>query len=104
MKNIDKKTNIEKLQEENLLLKERKRVLEDELYHLKNVPVMRNDENEKLERKLMKIYEEIVYFRASFERFIKNKKLNDLKEELDKKNKDIEFTKETIESLCDEVN
>ena len=104
MKNIDKKTNIEKLQEENLLLKERNRVLEDKLYHLKNVPVMNNDENEKLERKLMKIYEEIVYFRASFERFIKNKKLNDLKEELDKKNKDIECTKETIESLCDEVN
>ena len=104
MKNIDVSINKEELQAEILLLKERNRELEDELFHLKKVPVMRNDENEKLERKLMKIYEEIVYFRASFERFIKNKKLNDLKEELDKKNKDIECTKETIESLCDEVN
>lgn len=111
MKNIDVSINKEELQAEILLLKERNRELEEtnkeleyELFNLKKVPVMKNDENEKLERKLMTIYGEIVHFRAYFERFIKNKKLNDLKEELDKKNKDIEWTKETIESLYDEVN
>lgn len=104
MKNINVPMDKEELQAEILLLKERNRELEDELFHLKKVPVMGNDENEKLERKLMTIYEEILDFRVSFERFIKNKKLNDLKEELDRKNNDIEWTKETIESLYDEVN
>lgn len=104
MKNINVPVDKEELQAEILLLKERNKELEDELFHLKKVPVMRNDENEKLEIKLIKIYEEILDFRVSFERFIKNKKLNDLKEELDRKNNDIEWTKETIESLYDEVN
>lgn len=104
MKNINVPMDKEELQAEILLLKERNKELEDELFHLKKVPVMGNDENEKLERKLMTIYEEILDFRVSFERFIKNKKLNDLKEELDRKNNDIEWTKETIESLYDEVN
>lgn len=104
MKNINVPMDKEELQAEILLLKERNKELEDELFHLKKVPVMGNDENEKLERKLMTIYEEIVDFRTSFEMLIKNKKLNDLKEELDKKNKDIEWTKEAIESLYDEVN
>lgn len=106
MKNIDTKTNIEKLQRENILLKEKNRELEDEIFHLKNIIAMKNDEknDENLERKLITIYREIVDFRVSFERFIKNQKLDDLKEELDKKNKDIEWAKESIESLYDEVN
>lgn len=92
----------EKIQAENALLKERNKELEDELFHLKNVPVMKNDEN--LERKLMTIYREIVDFRVSFERFIKNQKLDDLKEELDRTNDDIKWAKENIESLYNEAD
>lgn len=109
MKNIDVQMNKEKLQAEILLLKERNRELEEtnkelgeKLFHLKKVSVMKNDEN--LERKLITIYREIVDFRVSFERFIKNQKLDDLKEELDRTNDDIKWAKENIESLYNEAD
>lgn len=101
MKNINVPVDKEELQAEILLLKERNRELEDELFHFKNILAMKNDEknDEKSDIKLMKIYEEILDFRVSFEEFIKNKKLNDLKEELNRTNDDIKWVKGDIESL-----
>lgn len=69
-----------------------------------NKEELQNDENGNLERKLVEIYREIVDFRVSFERFIKNQKLDDLKEELDRTNDDIKWAKGNIESLYNEAH
>ena len=61
MENINVPMSKEDLQAEILLLKERNRELEDELFHLKKVPVMGNDENEKKDCHIFYIF--LYYFK-----------------------------------------